>query len=317
LSRATGSRRVETSGGTAANWALSRKKGAAPPQVGVEPATWVAWIARKCVNYSVRQGGTEVAPSHPVLSLRSFLALAVVPLGCSTATPTASLHAAEASACVAGQFRCADATCLPATSVCNGLVECGDASDENRCAASCQNNEFRCDDGACIDNQAVCDGATDCLGGADESRCANSQRMCPAGTVSCGNRLCVPAAQICDGVSQCGDGSDEAGCSQNSVPVSPTLECPSHAPHRCSEGLYHCTLDPTLVSCFIPGGGASLCPPDAPFACSLEGPFDCSPFPSGVGCGVPNRDRCPDSAPYQCPPGSAYDCTYDPFGFHC
>lgn len=83
--------------------------------------------------------------------------------------------------CHAGQFRCADALCIPASFHCDGYHDCSDGSDEANCtgSAACPGDKFLCPQSSqsgsnsalqpkCIARTQLCDGKRDCEDGADE-----------------------------------------------------------------------------------------------------------------------------------------------------
>lgn len=77
--------------------------------------------------------------------------------------------------CHGGQFRCANALCIPATFHCDGYHDCSDESDEANCTAiACPDNKFLCPRGGpngqakCIVKSKLCDGKRDCDDGTDE-----------------------------------------------------------------------------------------------------------------------------------------------------
>ncbi|XP_045026749.1 LOW QUALITY PROTEIN: serine protease nudel [Daphnia magna] len=86
--------------------------------------------------------------------------------------------------------------------MCNGLVDCPDATDEIGC--TCRNR---------MDPSKICDGVFDCPSLDDETGC----RGCNASQFNCDitrqRPLCIPLRQRCDGLEQCPDGMDEIGCS--------------------------------------------------------------------------------------------------------
>lgn len=77
--------------------------------------------------------------------------------------------------CHVGQFRCANALCIPATRHCDGYSDCNDGSDEANCTAiACPSDKFLCPRGGsqstpkCIAKSQLCDGKKDCEDGSDE-----------------------------------------------------------------------------------------------------------------------------------------------------
>lgn len=89
--------------------------------------------------------------------------------------PTNTNKPTDFPACHNGQFRCANALCIPANFYCDGYHDCADESDEANCTAiACPDNKFLCPkggpDGAakCILKSQLCDGTRDCEDGSDE-----------------------------------------------------------------------------------------------------------------------------------------------------
>lgn len=71
--------------------------------------------------------------------------------------------------CRLGQFQCKNKNCTLPTTICDGVDDCGDRSDEELCHADCGENEFKCKDtGRCILKTWTCDGDSDCRDGSDE-----------------------------------------------------------------------------------------------------------------------------------------------------
>ena len=138
------------------------------------------------------------------------------------------------SPCSITELACVSGQCVPITSRCNGVEECGDGSDELQCSndpifslpnqddgrpeywdQNCNFGQHECDDGVCVDNALVCNGIVDCPSDdSDESNCvaegivpkpspqpvgcrADTQIVCPDGNT----RICE--VQRCDGVENC------------------------------------------------------------------------------------------------------------------
>jgi hypothetical protein len=99
----------------------------------------------------------------------------------------------------------AGATRVASLSVCDGVSDCNDGSDE----AGCQ--LFACGDGQFVATSAVCDGFLDCDSGQDE------QRSCPV--FRCADGSEVPEPFRCDTDPDCLDGSDEAGCPERATRI--------------------------------------------------------------------------------------------------
>ena len=88
---------------------------------------------------------------------------------------------------------CANGAITQPSYRCDGIVDCGDESDELGC--------FVCpDDAGPRPPDWQCDGQPDCPSGADEADCTPFE---------CGDDTRVPSSFVCDGVLDCGNGSDE------------------------------------------------------------------------------------------------------------
>ena len=107
--------------------------------------------------------------------------------------------------------------CLPASSVCDGVKDCGAGEDELGCPVTCSDQEVQCQDGSC---GSLCDGVSQCRDGRDERNCCYEAQK----QFSCRTGGCVELSQECDGRSDCEDGSDEhPGCGES---VSSVSVCP-------------------------------------------------------------------------------------------
>uniref|UniRef100_A0A1B6KMK9 Peptidase S1 domain-containing protein n=1 Tax=Graphocephala atropunctata TaxID=36148 RepID=A0A1B6KMK9_9HEMI len=92
---------------------------------------------------------------------------------------------------------------------------CNSIGDEQRYS--------QCDNGQCIDKYSVCDGIIDCKDKSDETEAAcfrTFQGKCPAeGLWRCKYGACLSQAARCNRRNDCWDGSDEEGCPTPSTPV--------------------------------------------------------------------------------------------------
>nr|XP_054929395.1 sortilin-related receptor-like isoform X7 [Dermacentor andersoni] len=125
-------------------------------------------------------------------------------------------------------------TCIPKTSVCDGVVDCPDRFDESNCSKGvtpkinalkglsvpeedrlkfpdCPADYFRCKTGGkCIMNILVCDDEDDCNDGSDEKNCV---KQCPPTHFQCeSDKSCIKRLFRCDGDVDCEDASDEKNC---------------------------------------------------------------------------------------------------------
>uniref|UniRef100_A0A8K9XT84 Low density lipoprotein receptor-related protein 3 n=1 Tax=Oncorhynchus mykiss TaxID=8022 RepID=A0A8K9XT84_ONCMY len=86
--------------------------------------------------------------------------------------------------------------------------------------SSCQNDEFLCGNGKCLPRTWRCNGLDECGDATDERSCAPPPTpprtsLCPPGTAPCTqaqSTRCLPPSLRCNGARDCPDGSDEAGC---------------------------------------------------------------------------------------------------------
>lgn len=130
----------------------------------------------------------------------------------------------DAKACPSGEFMCGNRKCLASTYVCDGDDDCGDGSDELKCASplTCGPDHLRCNTSECVPLMWSCDGDPDCSDSSDEGpeRCGgdgapyllNRRANCSAGEFRCANGECVRLTWKCDGDPDCKDKSDESDC---------------------------------------------------------------------------------------------------------
>ncbi|KAL0977979.1 hypothetical protein UPYG_G00164260 [Umbra pygmaea] len=86
--------------------------------------------------------------------------------------------------------------------------------------SSCQLDEFLCGNGKCLPRAWRCNGLDECGDATDERSCAppptpHRSSLCSPGNIPCTqaqSTLCLPAVMRCNGAPDCPDGSDEAGC---------------------------------------------------------------------------------------------------------
>ncbi|XP_073843316.1 modular serine protease-like [Musca autumnalis] len=85
-------------------------------------------------------------------------------------------------------------------------------------------SHMQCKTGECISRDSVCDGVADCKDASDETLEICSIFDCPDYSFRCGYGACVPGNARCNGIRDCLDGSDElpSHCGVISTTTSPT-----------------------------------------------------------------------------------------------
>ena len=135
-----------------------------------------------------------------------------------------------------GFYQCESGGGVPADVVCDGIVNCADASDERYCELICWSGTRPCSDGLlCVADCQWCDGIQHCIDGSDEHFPHNN---C-AGFHCHDGRKCIPVSWLSDWISDCANGEDEG----HLLPFSDHLQkCTSNTSLPCGPSVKQCYL---------------------------------------------------------------------------
>ncbi|KPU74137.1 uncharacterized protein Dana_GF21948, isoform F [Drosophila ananassae] len=183
---------------------------------------------------------TEAPPRRPAATQPSY-----PPIETTTTNPITTVGVLS---CASNQFRCQNGDCVPEHSVCDGITQCRDGTDELNCGGSheCLPSQFRCNSGQCVSSTARCNGRTDCMDSSDEYNCGYHpvptssptiittlttttvgttittppapplRIICPPTAFRCDNGPCISLGLRCNGRIDCPyDSSDETDCGQS------------------------------------------------------------------------------------------------------
>ncbi|XP_072172249.1 uncharacterized protein [Diadema setosum] len=96
----------------------------------------------------------------------------------------------------------------------------------------CSSSDFQCYDGTCVVAQSLCDGIGDCPDGSDEATCSSEKphSQCAQWENQCEDGLCIPRYKWCDLFKDCRKGEDELNC-RPEIPEDPQRPPQTISPH--------------------------------------------------------------------------------------
>ena len=145
--------------------------------------------------------------------------------------------------CVHGFYQCEAGGCIPVDTVCDGIVNCADGSDEHHCKLICWLGTRPCSDSLlCVPDVHWCDGIQHCIDGSDEL-CPHDE--CPG--FHCQDR-CIPLIWFNDGISDCIHSEDEihhraTSFSSGMCKAKNYMPCEPKSVLHCYPAAHHCLYE--------------------------------------------------------------------------